>query len=68
MRHETRAIYAAARKVLTPKEFEAWDIKHRLEWSYQDIATYTDADRSTVIRRVKRAELKIHNELTKEAA
>jgi len=59
-------IFAAAASVLTEKELEAWKCYHVLEWSYADIATATGVDRSTVQRRVKRANDKVETAL-KEA-
>lgn len=67
MKPETRMIYAAARAVLTDREFEAWDLHYRAGWSYQQIATVAGVDRSTAQRRVRRAVEKVHDKLEEAA-
>lgn len=61
-------ILELARAILTPKEFETWELYYRAGWSYGKIATALDIDRSTIQRRVQRAQSKLHKRLAEEAA
>ena len=61
-------ILSLAREVLTPKQFEAWELYYRAGWSYTRIAYRLDVDRSTAQRRVQRAQSKLSKRLTEEAA
>jgi hypothetical protein len=48
-----------AKQVLNEKQFQAWDLYHRGAMSYQRIASALHVDRSTVQRRVWRANDKV---------
>ena len=61
-------ILALARAELTPKQFEAWELYYRAGWSYTRIAYTLDVDRSTIARRVQRAQSIVHKKLIEEAA
>jgi len=62
-----KEILAVAEGVLTGKELEAWRCYHVLEWSYAEVAAAVGADRSTVQRRVKRANDKLEVALQEAA-
>ena len=65
--NEATAILATAAKVLKQRELEAWTLYVVLEWSYAEIAATTNADRSTIQRRVKRANDKLEAALEEAA-
>ena len=60
--------FALAKGVLTAKQFEAWELYHRKGRSYQQIAYMLDLDRSTVVRRVKRANYLVDRKLRQNGA
>lgn len=60
-------IFRVAKSVLTAREYDAFDMRFRLGWSYGKIATEQGCDRSTAQRRVARARDKVNAEF-KEAA
>lgn len=60
-------VFELARIRLTPKQFEAWELYYRAGWSHSKIAIALDLDRSTVARRIYRAQWKLHKAM-KEAA